>query len=332
MYRIKYYLLFIFWNFRLYILKKKDFFNIKKEEVLFLSTKNSCVFFDKKFKFKYGDNLYYGNLFNIGQYIDRKVIDEDFIIEHGLYLHETIYPNRELKANRIITFSDFREKLYLAANIPNEIIKIGPYIHYSKDFYSVQQFHKIKKQLGKVLLVFPSHSIEGVESKYDLEDFTKKLEYLKEKYCINTIVVNLYWKDFLNRNLYLDYMKRGYRVTCVGYRKDPYFTSRLKTLIKLSDITVGNDIGTHLGYCIFYDKPHILIDQKTSYVGDRVEQQFNEVSRGDAERHRIIIKNTFSKDFETITEEQYNVVDYYWGLSHIKTPEEVKKILKIGLK
>lgn len=39
-------------------------------------------------------------------------------------------------------------------------------------------------------------------------------------------------------------------------------------MIESADLTVSKQPGTHLGYCIYFGKPHILFPQDFSYEGD----------------------------------------------------------------
>ena len=53
----------------------------------------------------------------------------------------------------------------------------GPYIHYAKNFYSIDKIKELKEKYGKTLLVFPSHTYE--ESSIDRDQELPDLIYQK---------------------------------------------------------------------------------------------------------------------------------------------------------
>ena len=68
-------------------------------------------------------------------------------------------------------------------------------------------------------------------------------------------------------------------VVTAGYIMDPLFLSRLKSIIQLSDLTMSNNVGTHLGYCIYLNKPHWIVRQKignTSHNQKHLERELNQ--------------------------------------------------------
>ena len=88
----------------------------------------------------------------------------------------------------------------------------------------------------------------------------------------------------------------------------------MKSIIELSDYTVSNSVGTHLGYCIWMNKPHYIID----------DQIINETNERDYKK----IGSFFLTYTEQIQPEQYAVVAKYWGFDSVRTSEELKSILK----
>lgn len=80
-------------------------------------------------------------------------------------------------------------------------------------------------------------------------------------------LIYLYWKDaVLGKDK--EYMDNGFTIVTAGYQSDFRFLKRLKTFIKLSDFTMSNAVGTHVGYCVVLDKPHYIFSQKISYKSD----------------------------------------------------------------
>lgn len=120
---------------------------------------------------KVTDNNYYGISNALKEYMHYKG-DLDAYIEHGVFLGSVIPKNERLwKISRIITFSENRKKFLLQGGIGLPIIKIGPYIHYAKDFLNEEELKHTKAKIGRTLLVFPSHSIKNVTADYDIQEF-----------------------------------------------------------------------------------------------------------------------------------------------------------------
>ena len=86
---------------------------------------------------------------------------------------------------------------------------------------------------------------------------------------------------------------------------------RLKSIIKTSDITMANAIGTHLGYCIYLNKPHYLFKQSITHEhtnefdGNLVNEG---VTREKFSNNVTNIIKLFSQYNENITKEQYEFI------------------------
>lgn len=241
-------------------------------------------------------------------------------IEHGVYLGGTIAKSqlKYFPFETIYTFGRYRKK-YLERyikkhSLKKKIIEVGPYILFSPNYYDEEKISRLKLNYGKTLLLFPSHSIEGVSSKFDQNLLIDEILKIKTKYCFQTIVVCMYWKDILEEK-YIAYQERGFKIMCAGHRSDVNFLSRLKTIISLSDMTVSNQIGTHIGYCIALGKPHYLISQNIQYSGIKAKEEFSRGEQWDElyKRDVYTIKNTFGLYSEKITKKQQEIVEYYWG-------------------
>ncbi len=139
----------------------------------------------------------------------------------------------------------------------------------------------------------------------------------------------MYWRD-IEIGKHIKYENKGYIIVSAGHRdNNDYFLDRLKTIIELSDMTISNSLGTHVGYCVFLGKPHHIYSQEIKIEADSV-QDFNiEMnSRGtDFEKYYSFEKMSFNRLFsqykEQITKEQINLCNKYWGFDEIKSKEEL---------
>ncbi|MFC0264082.1 hypothetical protein [Fontibacter flavus] len=272
------------------------------------------------------DNNYYGLSFWLKKYINREE-NIDFYIEHGLFLGSLVKRDEIIWDSKgIITFSKNRE-LYIKEKCNKEVIKIGPYIHYADDFLTVDEFNEIKDKLGKILLVIPSHSIKGVNVSFDLNNFKSKIDEIKSDF--DTVVVCLYWMDALNIEYVKYYSDLGYRIVSAGNINDFYFLSRLKSIIKISDFVISNNVGTQIGYVTYLGKPQMIFNQEVNFqVFD--EREFKQRDYRDY-KSMVKEKNEIYRCFNCfsmeITEIQKDCINFYFGLDQIKTGDQLKSLL-----
>lgn len=308
--------------------KKKE--NIISNEKLFFDFK--YILNDRHFK---ADDIYKGNFFYgisniLREYsgYSNKIIS---CIEHGVYFGDYV---NELEANKsglpsMITFSNNRKK-HIRKYTDKPVFVIGPYINYVDDILKNKEFVSIKESLGKTLLVFPVHSIDRITSEYDAKAFIEEIIKVKKNEKINTVLVCMYWKDIL-LNKHSIYEDSGFKIVTNGYREDPLFLKRLKLYIDLSDYTMSNSVGTHVGYAITLGKPHYIFSQKISHNSESKiayleEKNLNEFT---SNQEKSEVLNEFSIFNKNITEKQLFVCDKYWGINSVKSKKELKSILEV---
>lgn len=261
-------------------------------------------------------NKCYGNLWAVKKALS-KSFNENCVIEHGLYFGEYVLLN-DLKLKRpdvIYTYGNYRKKVLENCNHPLlkhvRIETVGPYINYVSNFKKRDKLEKIKNKYGKILLVFPTHSSPEIDLNYDEINFVNKIKKICKNY--DTVFISLFWLDIL-KNKHIFYENLGYKVVTAGTRNDPRFLNRLKDLIEISSMTMSNDIGTHIGYCISLNKPHYYYYQN---IETKILQ--SNVSSIDLKRQFIVEKekkifdNVFSSQKAEITDEQIKLIEYYWG-------------------
>ena len=272
----------------------------------------------------HGMNLY-GFFSTFTQYAGLKKINPRHGIEHGLYIAA-----KGKQYAHEITFGDYRERALTIAH--SKAVKIGPYIHYATPLLNEDEFNVLKQQVGKVLLVFPMHSIDALTVAYDIAVFIEYIEKKKAPY--DTVIVCLHWKDF-ELNKATAYEAKSYKIVTAGHPYDDYFLPRLKTIINLSDMVVSNDVGTHVGYCIYMNKPVNLFTQSVQYksgssenafkkeINTRTSEEWDELRKIKERLHRL-----FSIFDEKITKEQYDEIAGLFGFNCIRDRKTLKKMLK----
>lgn len=244
------------------------------------------------------------------------------VIEHGLHLIDKVVDlELEIDLPSFITYSDFRKNIITKYN--KKSFCIGPYIHYARHYLTDKQLSQEKKRLGKCLLLFPSHSSGDINIDYDINTLCNKVQKIAKNY--DTVRVCLYWKEVLRGHAKY-YQKFGFECVTAGHILDPNFLPRLKSIIETSSLTVSNTLGNHLGYSIFMNKPHFIIQQKEIARGRKSE--VTKATKFNGSKLFDIVTKPFTKFTTGITPQQKRIVNHYWGIDQIKTKKEFLKIIK----
>lgn len=264
-------------------------------------------------------------------------LDDDFrlraLFEHGVIYTEDI--NNSCRVHEYlpsIVASQFRVDVLKKQPNFKGAYAIGPYIHYADSLLNNDQLKEEKERLGKTLLVFPSHSIDGVVQKFDYNNFINEIKETASDY--DTVRVCVYYKDVDLKN-HVPYQKEGFEVITAGHHNDHYFLPRLKSIILNSDMAMSNDIGSQLGYCIYLNKPYYLTSiDEVSFEGEddsamskyhmlNVKKSMNEFHKSP---NVVNIKHLFSNYDPSISKEQFELISYLWGFNCVKTKNELKNI------
>lgn len=239
-------------------------------------------------------------------------------IEHGIRFGEALWPYFDYNACYICE-GDERIHEIPDADPLMPVMAVGPYIHYAEQYYSEERIQEERKKNGKTLLVFPGHSIEWEKTRENAF-----IDILYERYAkdYQTVMVCSYWRDLDSLEVQ-KFRERGARIVSAGFRGDNQFVRRLKTIISLADLAVGNDIGTNLGFCLYLKKPYVL---EGACQIDPDDGLFTEYYRELYEAFSLQGKVTFTE--EQIRKQQ-DIYERFWGESLIKSPEEIYQIFSL---
>lgn len=300
------------------ISRKTDFFNWQKLLKLRFSTGLALSM----------QTRYYGhhkilkklNLSAINTIVEHGVYvsDSDIALDCDLFLQQNIFP-----VKNIVTFGERRKAVvedYLKRKNKKNInvTAVGAYINYADNFLPAHKLANLKKELGRVLLVYPLHSIETAHFMYDTQKFIDEINKVKNDF--NTVIVSVYWHDLL-LGAAKPYIEAGYKIACAGRREDPFFLNRQKDLLTLSDMIISNGTGTHIGYATALNKPCCIIRQETKFMNakpetDRPQPISNQFAA---------IADYFSKYSFEITPEQKHVVALWWGEKTFKSNQAISE-------
>lgn len=277
------------------------------------------------------DNNYFGISTSLKTYAGIKG-SLDAYIEHGLFLGSLVKEDSyRWKVRRIITFSDDRRGK-IQKKTDREVIAIGPYIHYAAPFLSESELEDLKRRYGKILLVMPAHSVSHASLVYDRKWLADRIESIRKQY--DSVFVCLFYLDALNKEYADFYEKCGYQVVSAGSRYDPSFLSRLKSLILLSSYVVSNEVGTHVGYINYLNRPLTVWDQlKELQITSRKRYEAELRQRNEEDwityyQEREVILKAFADYKSEIDANQKAVVNHFWGTSSIRSPKELADLLR----
>lgn len=299
--------------------------------------KNSLFEYDKLAKnispFFYPNEIqFYGFNHVISKYLGLSSLKSRVTNEHG-FIFSTFASDQYIKNDIILTFSDYREEQLKKQYLDKlNIIKIGPYIHYADSLLSREEKDEIKKEIGKTLLVFPFHSIDGVLSSFDTDVFIENIEDYKIKNKFDTVLVCLYWKD-IQIGRAENYIRKGYKVTTAGHINDSFFLNRLRSIIELADFVLSNEIGSYIAYCLCLKKEIRLINQKSKVTDEKGnEEHINKINFLKIEDHMISYYQIQEKlmsifSVENMTEEDKVFANDFFGLNYLRSSSELRKLI-----
>ena len=268
-------------------------------------------------RFLIPENNLYGNGYKLLNY-KSKIDFSNAGIEHG-FIFGSLVQDFHLNSwtNHVVTFSDYRKDI-IQKRINKDVICVGPYIHYADYILGEDELMKLKNSLGKVLLVFPQHSIAGVHMSYSSNPIIDCIKSIISEF--DNVVMCFYWHDIL-MNKHVEYAKNGFKIVSAGHSNDIFFLDRLKTIFYLSDHVLTNSVGTHVGYSIFMNKPLKIIEQKVQI--DIENKNIEEATqRSLADRESLLDVKSYIMDlfkdssFDLITGEQRQFIGELFGFEY----------------
>lgn len=314
----------------------KHYIRIYKENIWKKKVENCSINEIEKFIYDYNflwakeiymQNTFYGIASTIKKFAGIPQENQFRVpIEHGINLYHESVNLYEIGSpgNYIVTMSKYRKSV-IEKKSEKEAIMIGPYIAYAGEYYSAERMEYLKKQKGRTLLVFPTHSTKKFEQEYDTNIFIEAIERVKKDF--NTVMVCMYWKDIaLGR--WKMYKDKGYEIVCAGHLYDQSFLNRLRTIFGLSDAVILNDTGTGLGYAVYLDKPCYIIEQNINQIGKDSNKSLGRVW---GKEHFELLDAFHEPDF-ILTKQQKDLCSYIYGYDEVKEPKVLYETLQKCLK
>lgn len=272
-------------------------------------------------------NDWYGHAANLKKFLGLpKEYLFKFSLEHGLYLSDQV-DKLDIEADlpTILTYSSYR--MDILKKYRRYVFAIGPFIHYAESMLNKQEVEREHQKNGKTLLFFPAHSTPVIGINYDVKNLCRQIRKIGRGF--DKIRVCIYWKDvLLGKHLY--YLNQGFECVTAGHMLDPNFLPRLKSLILISDLTASNIISSQAGFCVYLNKPHILLKNKFDIKTNK--EWTNRIREIFSSPGYIEVSDEFSKLNYKITKKQKELIKKYWGTDNVKTKTQLLKIVKLSEK
>ena len=246
------------------------------------------------------------------------------LIEHGLFFGENeskVGFKSEWDLGSIMTYGNYRAELLHRLYPDYNIVKIGPRIHYAlTDESYLRELHGKIDSSKKTMTVFPSHSLEGEKVEYNIELFYKEIRTIALELNIKNILVSLHPSDFIH-NIDRLFTERGMIVVSSGV-DDIKFLPRQRAIFEVSDVTYSNSLGTHVGYSLCMNTPHII-----NVTSMQSRPEADSLSSIFFKEEQLISSAFNGNEPFVITQEQKDLYDYYWGADCILPADKLYKEL-----
>ncbi len=242
------------------------------------------------------------------------------LLQHGIPYGVDLDLSR-LNRNSAYIFQGRAGQEIWEANIPKEkAYYVGPYIHYSQSYYTKSQMKSLKHQLGKTLLLFLPHSCEFESMSIHLNDIIEKYEKTNHE-SIDTIIACIYYADLTQELIDWVNKQSNFRLVCSGFKLDSNFVRRLRTILELADNVIFNSFSSSIGYAYYLGK-NIICD----IDDDELKQCFD--SYGEDGKVKLVKFKELFDNSDVTDQAKYAFINHYWGIEDIKTPVDMRKIIK----
>lgn len=279
------------------------------------------------------ESFHYGHINAIFEYagkeneVDGKLFPA---VEHAVRYQGKVLRSSEYIAQctNMVYQSAYCKKDVHELNQKKPVFCIGPYIHYTNSYYDDEKLQEIKRKYGKILLVFPTHYMENQSEEYEDDNIVDVVMNMAEGQY-DTVMVSAYWGN-LDWKVYDEFEKRGAILVSAGFREDPRFLNRLKTLFLMADIVVSNTIATPWGFCAYMGKTFRYIINPEEELGTIQKYEVNKNDFADNFRYLKLLSSKEKLD-DREQELFQKLYDYYCGTdADIKTSEEIAAIISIA--
>ena len=240
-------------------------------------------------------------------------------IEHGVAVVPQVWTVDAKTAMPVfLCASEERARAYSALFPGTEAVAIGPMIEYAAPLGD-------PSPAGGRLVAFPAHSTHHIVARWDPTVFVSQL--LHERSRWDEVVVCLYWRDIL-AGRQQPFEAAGFRCVTAGHMYDSAFLPRLRTIIESAEAVITNEVGSHVLYSVYLQRPVRIVPQDVDYVAapEVLERDGATPQHWQGETIRTI-RELFEHDTYTLTQQQADFVGVLTGRSSRRSRTEMKEIL-----
>lgn len=275
----------------------------------------------------YEPNDYYGHAALLKRYAGYPVEYQiKASIEHGPTITDYVWEKDVTAPLPAIVFPAAYRQSILQQHTTKPLFSLGTFIAYAEPHVPTEMLRQAKSELGKTMVVFPYHSTHWLTAHLDVRAFCAAID--KAAKGVDSVLVCLYWKDvLLGRDA--EFRACGYECTTAGHMYDPMFLSRLRSILSLADVTVSNQMGTHVGYSIALGVPHWFLSTGTLSLDNPHSVTFDPGVNHLPPQHVREMMDVFAERTDTITPVQRNLAERYWGASEPLSPVELRGIVEL---
>ena len=280
---------------------------------------------------KHPSNDFYGHAAILKAYAGRpQEISTNCVIVHGP-MFPSLHWEVDLKAPLPVLLTANRAACSeLRKHTDKQIVAVGPLLSYARPHLSPPQLAEEKRRLGRNLLVFPSHSTHHIDARYDYDAVCREIAAYGRDF--DSVTICLYWKDILNGVAPM-FAAHGFNLETAGHIFDRGFMNRLKTLFTLSDAVVTYSWTSALGFAVSMKKPVVALAAKDEQFIAPQHIIDRDTLGGDLHSDNIAYKAkvlSLFREMRETTAEQESAIDYMWGITQTRTPQEIEDILRVA--
>ena len=273
----------------------------------------------------------YGNLQTLLRFAELDMVEGSYVPVVSHIMSVPIYsPIFEHKTAVFFSGEYYKELIHRRSPwIP--IFTIGPYIHYAKGIYDSEKLSEKKKSVGKIVLAVLPHALENAGRSFDKKKFVDTVKKLYGK-DYDQMWLCVYFAD-INDDACKYAQDLGFHIVTAGFRFDPMFNERLKTIIQMSDAVVCGEIGGFLTYSLYYNKPIARVNMSNNET--IIDIQYERKAEVDIEKTPDYLqfeKNFYSLFNEelTINESKIEWMDPLGGYKLVKSKDFIRNAFEIA--
>ena len=240
-------------------------------------------------------------------------------IEHAVAVVSEVWTvDAETAMPMFLCASEERARTYSALFPGTEAVAVGPMIEYADTL-------RDPNPVGGRLVAFPAHSTHHIKAQWDPTFFVNQL--LDERNRWGEVVVCLYWRDIL-AGLNEPFEAAGFRCVTAGHMYDTAFLPRLRTIIESAEAVITNEVGSHVLYSVYLQRPARIVPEDIDYVAapEVLERDGATPQHWQGETIRTI-RELFEHDTYALTQQQTDFVGALTGRSSRRSRTDMKEIL-----